>query len=131
MKRIITATIFAFTVILSVGRSMAQVPAIRVNVPFNFTAQGQSYPAGVYDVSTDMNHTCVTLANHMDATKHITWEVGPTDAAKAPAVVTFDEIGADYALKTIQLGDKVTPNLDKKAKGAKGGVSATTSISGE
>ena len=103
----------------------------RVNVPFNFTAQGQSYPAGVYDVSTDMNHTCVTLANHMDATKHITWEVGPTDAAKAPAVVTFDEIGADYALKTIQLGDKVTPNLDKKAKGAKGGVSATTSISGE
>ena len=51
MKRIITATIFAFTVILSVGRSMAQVPAIRVNVPFNFTAGDKVLPPGTYTIT--------------------------------------------------------------------------------
>jgi hypothetical protein len=100
----------------------------RVNVPFKFTAEGQSYPAGAYDVSADMNHCFVTLVSDTDTTKRLTWSVGPAEAAKAPAVVTFDEVGADYALKTIQLGDKITPNLDQKAKGS---VSATTSIGGQ
>jgi hypothetical protein len=51
MKRIITATVFAFTVILSVGRSMAQVPAIRVNVPFNFTVGDKVLPPGTYTIT--------------------------------------------------------------------------------
>ena len=44
------------------------------------------------------------------------------------AVVTFDQTGTDHALKTIQFGDKITPNLDKHPKQ---GISATTSISGQ
>ena len=57
MKRIITIAIFAFTVILSVGRTLAQVPAIRVDVPFNFTAGDKLLPPGLYTItlaSTDM-----------------------------------------------------------------------------
>jgi hypothetical protein len=100
----------------------------RVDVPFNFTAMGQSYPAGSYDVATDLNHNFVTMVSNVDATKHITWTVKPAEPVKAPAVVTFDEVGADYSLKTIQIGQRVTPNLDK---GNKRGVSATTSISGQ
>jgi len=100
----------------------------RVDVPFSFTAMGQSYPAGSYDVALDTNRNCVTLANESDATKHITWNVGPADAAKTPAVIKFDEAGADHMLKSIQIGDKVTPNLDSPSKH---GVSATTSIGGQ
>src|SRR5271170_832384 len=100
----------------------------RVDVPFSFTAQGQSYPAGRYEVTTDMNHNFVTLANETDASKHLIWLVEPTDAAKAPAVVTFDQAANGYSLKTVQLGDKITPNLDTKSKT---GISATTSIGGQ
>jgi hypothetical protein len=51
MKRIITIAIFAFTVILSGGRALAQVPAIRVNVPFNFTAGDKLLPPGLYTIT--------------------------------------------------------------------------------
>jgi hypothetical protein len=100
----------------------------RVDVPFNFTAEGQSYPAGSYDVALDANHNVVTMASKTDATKHISWCVGPAEAANTPAVIKFDHVGADYALKTIQMGDHVTPVLDKNVQQS---VSATTSISGQ
>ncbi len=100
----------------------------RVDVPFSFTAEGQSYPAGSYDVALDANHNVVTMASKTDATKHISWTVGPAEAANAPAVIKFDHVGADYALKTIQVGDHVTPVLDKNVQQS---VSATTSISGQ
>jgi hypothetical protein len=51
MKRIITIAVFAFTVILSVGRTLAQVPAIRVDVPFNFTAGDKLLPPGLYTIT--------------------------------------------------------------------------------
>ena len=100
----------------------------RVDVPFGFTAQGQSYPAGRYEVTTDTNQNFITLANAADASKHLTWQVGPADASMTPTVVTFDQAGNGYSLKTIQLGSKITPNLDTKSKT---GISATTSIGGQ
>jgi hypothetical protein len=100
----------------------------RVDVPFSFTAQGQSYPAGRYEVTTDTNHNFITLANAADASKHLTWLVGPAEASKMPTVVTFDQASNGYSLKTIQMGSKITPNLDTKSKM---GISATTSIGGQ
>jgi len=100
----------------------------RVDVPFNFSAKGHSYPAGTYDVSMDSQQTFVTLANNADPAKQITWVVGPAEPANKTAVIKFDEMGSDYALKTIQLGDKITPNLDKHARP---GIGATVSIGGQ
>jgi len=100
----------------------------RVNVPFNFTAKGQSFPAGSYAISLNADYNIVTMENQTEPGKHISWIVGPTDPGKAPALVTFDETGSDYALKSIQLGMRVTPNLDTHQKH---GISATTSISGD
>jgi hypothetical protein len=50
MKRIITVAAFAFTVILGVGKSQAQVPAVQVTVPFKFTAGDKALPAGAYTI---------------------------------------------------------------------------------
>src|SRR5271170_7047710 len=75
----------------------------RVDVPFSFTAQGQSYPAGVYEVSINSDDA-ISMTSQQDATKHIMWCAGPADAAKTPAVVTFDKAGSDYTLKNVQLG---------------------------
>ncbi len=100
----------------------------RVDVPFSFTAKGQSFPAGSYEVALDTNHSIVTMASKAYPAKHLSWTVGPTDAAAMPAVVKFDASGADYTLKSIQVGERVTPNLDTHTKR---GISATTSIGGQ
>ncbi len=100
----------------------------RVDVPFSFTAKGHSYPAGMYDVALDSGGTFVTLGSRVDLTRQFAWSVGPSNPAKMPVVVTFDRVGSDYTLKTIQYGSKITANLDKHPKQ---GISATTSIGGQ
>jgi len=102
--------------------------AARVNVPFNFTAKGQSYSAGTYDVSMDEQQNFVTMASQTDPGSQITWIVCPAETAKSPAVIKFDVLGSGYALRSIQLGDKVPPNLDPYSKP---GLGVTTSISGQ
>ncbi len=82
----------------------------------------------MYDVELDGNQCFVTLASRVDLAKQIRWNVGPAEPAFMPAVVTFDQTGTDHALKTIQFGNKITPDLDKHPKQ---GISATTSISGQ
>jgi hypothetical protein len=99
----------------------------RVTVPFSFTAKGQSYPSGTYEVVLDSSANYVSLQNQTEPSKHLGWMVGPSEPAKSPAVVRFDEVGSDYTLKNIQIGNHITPNLDPKVKG----VSATTTISGQ
>jgi hypothetical protein len=97
-----------------------------VNVPFTFTAMGQSFPAGHYDIAVNGNNGFITLYSETDTTKRLTWAVGPAEARTAPSVVTFDEIGTNHALKNIQVGSRITPNLDTAISR---GISATTSIS--
>ncbi len=100
----------------------------RVDVPFSFTAKGQSFPAGSYDVSVDSTRNIVVLSSQDTPSKQITWSVGPAEMAAAPAVVRFDQIGTDHALKTVQVGRFTTPNLDGKNHK---GVAATISIGGQ
>jgi hypothetical protein len=100
----------------------------RVDVPFSFTAKGHSYPAGMYDVELDGNRCFVTLASRVDLRKQIRWSVGPAEPAFMDAVVKFDQVGTDHELKSIQMGNKITPDLDKHSKQ---GISATTSIGGQ
>ena len=100
----------------------------RVNVPFSFTVKGQSYPAGMYEVSMDSRSSFVTLASKDYPAKQSMWIVGPADPSNMAAVIKFDETGSDYALKTIQLGNKITPNLNSHPVHA---ISATTSIGGQ
>jgi hypothetical protein len=103
---------------------------VTVNVPFTFTAMGQSFPAGHYDIAVTGNNSLVTLYSKTDATKRLTWVVRPVDARKAAGVVTFDEQGTSYSLKNIQVGSRITPNLDPQTSDpqTKRGVGATTSV---
>lgn len=115
--------------ILCASAAMA-ADLVTVNVPFTFTAMGQSFPAGHYDIAVTGNRSLVTLRSRTDATKRITWVVGPADARTAPGVVTFDAMGTSYSLKNIQVGTRITPNLDPRTNDPRTnrGVSATTSV---
>jgi hypothetical protein len=99
----------------------------RVNVPFSFTAKGQSYPAGSYDLVLDASNNFVTMENDAQPSKHITWMVGPAEPSRTGGSVKFDEVGENYTLSTIHVGTRITPNLDSHKKG----ISATTTISGQ
>ena len=100
----------------------------RVIVPFSFTAKGHVYPAGPYKVTLDLNHNMVNLASQMEPAKQMTWTVGPADAASQPVILKFDQMASEYALSRIQVGLRVTGNLDSHPKHS---VSATTSIGGQ
>ena len=101
---------------------------VTVNVPFTFTAMGQSFPAGHYDIAVTGNNNLVTLYSESDATKRFTWVVRPVDARNAAGVVTFDELGTNHSLKNIQVGSRITPDLDRQVNR---GLSATTTISNQ
>jgi len=122
-----TLKVLAFSAAAFCATAAFAANQARVDVPFGFTAKGQSFPAGTYHVTLDANSNFITLASSSDVTKHITWNAGPADQANAPALVKFDATGSNYALRSIQVGARVTPNLDK----SKPGVSATTSIGGQ
>jgi hypothetical protein len=126
MRLTLKALIFSSAALCATASFAAS--AARVNVPFNFTAKGQSYAAGTYDVSMDEERNFVTMASKADPGNQITWMVSPAETAKSPAVIKFDVMGSGYALKSIQIGDKITPNLDPLSKP---GLGATTSISGQ
>jgi hypothetical protein len=100
----------------------------RVDVPFSFTARGQSFPAGPYSVILDSNDQIVTFLSRGEGAKQFSWVVGPAEPANYPVVVKFDRTGTDYTLKSIQMNDHITPILDRNRKG---GVAATTSIGGQ
>jgi hypothetical protein len=121
---VLASALFCATALFSTSAAMA-ADLVTVNVPFTFTAMGQSFPAGHYDIAVHGNNSLVTLSSRADATKRLTWVVRPVDARKAPGVVTFDELGNSYSLKNIQVGSRITPNLDPQANR---GVGATTSV---
>ena len=116
------------TSVLTFATTAFAADLLTVNVPFTFTAMGQPFPAGHYDIAMNSNHCIVTLYSTTDATKRLTWLVRPADARNAAGVVTFNELGPNYTLKNIQVGERITPNLDTRTNR---GVSATTSISNQ
>ena len=105
--------------------------ATKLTVPFNFTAMGQSFPAGSYSLTMGMNNSVVTLASFTDSSKRITWLMMPADPRNELGVVTFDALGLNRTLRTIQVGCHITPNLTMGGKHGKRGISATTSLSGQ
>ncbi len=91
---------------------------VRVNVPFNFVAQNHTYQAGAYKVLIEADRSVVTLRKVEDPGQSGTWLVGPGDSqGTLPKVrLTFDGIGQDMVLRTIQCGGLTTPNLDAQSK---------------
>jgi hypothetical protein len=112
---------FAFRAIMLLSIALCSTAAFaanhwRVEVPFGFTAQGQSFPSGTYDVTFNLNYNIVVMASNSSLATQITSTVLPADAAQVPVVVRFDKMGDNYVLKNIQIEKWVTPNLNSNVK---------------
>ena len=91
---------------------------VGLDVPFNFVVKGHAYQAGSYRVQIDLSRSFVTLSNANTTTQPMTWLIKPGDGDPNHRKVnmTFDVVGPDHVLRTIQYGAFVTPNLDARPK---------------
>ena len=88
----------------------------RVDLAFSFMVQGQSFPAGNYDVVMDDNQKFITLSSETNLAKTTTMVLGPADPAKAAVVLRFDVSTGGYSLRTIHMGVRTTGDLDAHGK---------------
>ena len=99
-----------------------------VNIPFNFQSQGHTFPAGDYVATLDTNHNLLALKNSADAGVAANWAVGPADYNPTDEKLTlkFDDLGNSHALRTVQLGPRITSRLDGPARHHDAGSIAAT-----
>ena len=90
----------------------------RVNVPFNFTVDGKTCPAGQYVLLRDPAHNFITLLGK-NAPVGFNWILGPGDGKVKESNLTLSFARQDqgYALESIQFGSLTTHKLDKKTPG--------------
>lgn len=85
-----------------------------VNIPFSFQTHGKTFPAGQYVATIDLQHNLVTLASATDTSISARWIAGPADynPNDEKLTLTFDNLGARHALRTVQFGPRITSRLD-------------------
>lgn len=106
-----------------------------LTVPFSFTVEGKSFPAGSYTVEENGRATFVIL-HQVNGTKAITLGLGPgsPEPADKGVVLRFTANGDEHALDTIQCADKITAHLNAPSHGSRERAShdkATRKVSGQ
>jgi hypothetical protein len=110
---VLASAAIAATAIASVPAHAATSGATTLNVPFSFTVDGKSLPAGQYSVQRDSTGNFVRLESQ-DASQIFHWVARATDSSDNRVVLTFDQRGQTHALQSIQYGPLTTPRLDSK-----------------
>ena len=118
-KFILTSAVLA-AVALTTNTAMAEK---HLKVPFDFTVDGQTWPAGIYQVDKNSSGNLITLKS-LDARKSISFVARPGDAAPTDnrVVLNFDRAGDDHVLRTLQYGALTSPRFDKEHKRAEFGT---------
>lgn len=119
LPKLLMASAVLATAALTTNNARAET---MVNVPFNFTVNGKSCPAGRYAVDRDFVSGVVTLRNE-DWKRSFTWiaaagEPAPRDSR---VILRFDGEGSSHTLQSVQYGTLITARLDGKTKQAEGG----------
>jgi hypothetical protein len=100
--------------------AMTSIPAMAVtettlNVPFSFTVQGKTLPAGEYTIQRDDLGIFVKLQSK-DASQHLSWLARAGEKNTDRVVLRFEEHGQDHVLQSVQYGRLVSPRLTAKAR---------------
>jgi hypothetical protein len=83
----------------------------RTDVPFSFTVEGRSFPAGFYDISMDSTRSFITLRSRTNPAIITIKTLWPSGPAGAPVILKFHVIGPFHSLESIQMGVWSTSNL--------------------
>jgi hypothetical protein len=115
MRIIPSSLVLASAVLAAAAFTTHTATAETLRVPFDFTVNGKTMPAGEYNVLRDGIASFVHLQN-ADATKTYVWTLEPGDPAPTSNAVTmfFDKDGSSYTLRSIQYHSLTTARLDKR-----------------
>jgi hypothetical protein len=124
--RTITRSVILATASLCATAAFAANRAV-VDVPFNFESQGHNYPAGRYVATLESNEGILAISNENNPRISAHWIAGPADynPTDAKLILKFDDLGNDHALRTLQLGPRITSRLDGPARHHAGSITAT------
>jgi hypothetical protein len=90
-----------------------------LNVPFSFTYAGKTCPAGHYSVWHDSTGNFVILRNKDRSETYFSiLAYGAPGPNKDMIALRFDSFGETHALRSIQVGSMITPQLDKTSEAA-------------
>jgi hypothetical protein len=100
--------------------ALATLPAVAetsatLNVPFSFTVNGQSLPAGAYSVQRDSSGDFLRFQGK-DATQNFVWLANPGATRGDRVVLKFEGQGQTHVLQSVEFGPLVTNRLDKKKR---------------
>jgi hypothetical protein len=112
MKRISAIALFTIATLAASTGLFAQQPAVKANIPFNFTVGEQSMPAGDYTITSPSRH--IVLIQSADR-QHFGMVIGSDSsheaAAGRPALV-FDKYGEYYFLHRVLSPANTSLNQD-------------------
>ena len=111
MKRISAIALFTIATLAASTGLFAQQPAVKANIPFNFTVGEKSMPAGEYTITSPSRH--IVLIQSADR-QHFGMVIGSDSShemASGPALV-FDKYGEYYFLHRVLSPANISLNQD-------------------
>lgn len=109
MKRILAVTLILAAGFLTAGSAMAQQQnSAVVNIPFNFTVNGRSLPAGHYTLTADSTSpNILRIEDRADSVYIMTAAVPAASERQTNNTVLFHKYGNQYFLSSIRMSDSL------------------------
>jgi hypothetical protein len=105
MKRITAIALFVAVTFLAAGRLIAEPTSGKVNVPFNFTVNNISLPAGTYTIGSDLMHpNMLVIRDQSNQVKAIEVGMFATVLPGKTGSLIFHQYGDQYFLSEIHFG---------------------------
>jgi hypothetical protein len=106
MKHITALALFIAAAFITAGKAIAQDYAVRATIPFNFTVNGRSLPAGNYTLGSDITSPSILKIRERTQNVHALVMAMPGTTGKRKAnVLVFHKYGNQYFLSEIRSED--------------------------
>jgi hypothetical protein len=103
MKRIAAITFILAAGFLTAGSAMAQERNVVANIPFAFSLNGRTLPAGHYTIASDFNTPDVLrIEDRQDSVHIMTITMPGAEEAQTNNTLVFHRYGNQYFLTTIR-----------------------------
>jgi hypothetical protein len=103
MKHITALALFIAACFITAGRAIAQDYAVKATIPFNFTADGRTLPAGNYTLGSDITSPAILKIRDQAQHVHVMVLAMPgSDERHKANVLVFHKYGDQYFLSEIR-----------------------------
>ena len=103
MKRITEVVLFVAAGFLAAGSAMAQNREVKANIPFSFTVDGHTLPAGHYTIKPDPNNPdLLRLDDSADSVYTFVMIRPDADRSQKDNTIEFHHYGNQYFLSSLR-----------------------------